>query len=70
MESSYIYFFVYVIFCIPGIIILSKKNRGIGYYIICLLWPLIGFNIACCLSKNKDSEDEESIEEIYKEENQ
>lgn len=30
---------------------LSRKNRGLGYYILAILFPLIGFIFACCLKK-------------------
>lgn len=40
------------IFCtIPAIIILSNKNRGVGYVILAILFPLIGLIVALCLSK-------------------
>lgn len=31
--------------------ILSNKNRGAGYYILAILFPLIGLIVAACLKK-------------------
>ena len=33
---------VWLIFTVPACILLSKKNRGAGYYILAILFPLIG----------------------------
>lgn len=44
--------FIAWIFCtIPACVILSKKNRGVGYYILSILFPLIGLIFALCLRK-------------------
>jgi len=32
---------------------LSQKNRGWGYYALLIYWPLVGFIVACCLSKKE-----------------
>lgn len=29
---------------------ISRKNRGAGYYVLAILFPLIGFIVACCLN--------------------
>ena len=29
---------------------ISRKNRGAGYYVLAILFPLIGFIGACCLN--------------------
>ncbi len=42
---------VWVLFTIPACIILSKKNRGVGYYILAFLFPFIGLIFALCLKK-------------------
>ena len=42
---------VYLLFFVPSCIILSKKNRGTGFYILAFIWPLIGFIVALCLKK-------------------
>ena len=42
---------IIVIFTIPACIILSNKHRGAGYYILAVLFPMIGFIVALCLKK-------------------
>ncbi len=42
---------IIVIFTIPACIILSNKHRGAGYYILAVLFPVIGFIVALCLKK-------------------
>ncbi len=42
---------VWLIFTVPACIILSKKKRGAGYYILAILFPLIGLIFALCLKK-------------------
>lgn len=42
---------VLLIFTVPACILLSKKNRGAGYYILAILFPLIGLIFALCLKK-------------------
>lgn len=37
---------------------LSRKNRGAGYYVLAVRFPLIGFIVACCLSYNNIEPDE------------
>lgn len=48
---------VWLIFTVPACIILSKKNRGVGYYILAILFPLIGLIFALCLKKIKPEEE-------------
>lgn len=48
---------VWLIFTVPACIILSKKNRGAGYYILAILFPLIGLIFALCLKKLDDKEE-------------
>lgn len=43
--------FIYLVFTLPACSILSKKNRGAGYYILAFLWPLVGLIVAICLKK-------------------
>ena len=50
----------WIIFAIPACIILSNKNRGFGYYLLAIFFPLVGFIVALCLKKL-------NIEEEYKE---
>lgn len=47
----------WLLFSTPASMILSKKNRGAGYYILAILFPLIGLIVALCLRKI-DSEEE------------
>ena len=42
---------IIVIFTIPACISLSNKHRGAGYYILAVLFPVIGFIVALCLKK-------------------
>ena len=42
---------IILIFTIPACIILSNKHRGAGYYILAVLFPVIGFIVALCLKK-------------------
>ncbi|MCM1042082.1 MAG: zinc ribbon domain-containing protein [Bacteroides sp.] len=42
---------VWIVFTLPACAILSKKNRGFGYYLLAILFPLIGLIIALCLKK-------------------
>lgn len=48
---------VWLIFTVPACIILSKKNRGAGYYILAILFPLIGLIFALCLNKLDNKEE-------------
>lgn len=48
---------VWLIFTVPACIILSKKNRGAGYYILAILFPLIGLIFALCLKKLNPEEE-------------
>ena len=34
---------------VAACVILSKKNRGWGYYVLAILFPLIGLIVALCL---------------------
>lgn len=43
----------FIIFVPWGWVKLNKKNRGWGYYVLLILWPLIGFIVACCLGKKE-----------------
>ena len=45
--------FVYVIPLVIGWIMLSKKNRGWGYYVVLALWPLIGLIVAWLLDDQR-----------------
>lgn len=48
---------IVLIFTVPACILLSKKNRGAGYYILAILFPLIGLIFALCLKKLNPEED-------------
>ncbi len=48
---------VWLIFTVPACIILSKKHRGAGYYILAILFPLIGLIFALCLKKLNPEEE-------------
>lgn len=49
---------VWLIFTVvPACILLSKKNRGAGYYILAILFPLIGLIFALCLKKLNPEEE-------------
>lgn len=48
---------VWLIFTVPACILLSKKNRGVGYYILAILFPLIGLIFALCLKKLNPEEE-------------
>ncbi|ROT13854.1 hypothetical protein EEL50_09135 [Muribaculaceae bacterium Isolate-105 (HZI)] len=48
---------VWLIFTVPACILLSKKNRGAGYYILAILFPLIGLIFALCLKKINPEEE-------------
>lgn len=48
---------LWLIFTVSACIILAKKNRGDGYYILAILCPLIGFIFALCLKKLGDKEE-------------
>ncbi len=47
----------WLIFTVPACIILSKKHRGVGYYILAILCPFIGFIFALCLKKLNPEEE-------------
>lgn len=50
----------WLIFTLPACIVLSKKNRGVGYYILAFAFPLIGLIFALCLKKiNPEEENQE-----------
>lgn len=36
---------------VAACVILSKKNRGWGYYVLAILFPLIGLIVALCLKE-------------------
>lgn len=48
---------VWLIFTLPACIILSNKHRGAGYYILAILFPLIGLIFALCLKKLDPAEE-------------
>lgn len=48
---------VWIIFTVPACIILSNKHRGAGYYILAILFPLIGLIFALCLKKLDPTEE-------------
>ena len=43
---------IQVALIIAACVKISRNNRGAGYYILAILFPLIGFIVACCLSYN------------------
>ena len=43
----------WLIFTVPAFIILHKKNRGFGYYLLSVLFPWIGIIVAACLSRRE-----------------
>ena len=47
----------WLVFTVPAIIILNKKNRGIGYYLLAILFPWIGIIVALCLKKLESKEE-------------
>ncbi len=47
----------WLVFTIPACIILNKKNRGFGYYLLSILFPWIGIIVACCLKKLESKQD-------------
>ena len=48
---------VWLIFTVPACIILSKKHRGAGYYILAILCPFMGFIFALFLKKLNPEEE-------------
>lgn len=47
-----------LIFCtVPAFIILNKKNRGFGYYLLAVLFPLIGLIVALCLNRHESRQE-------------
>lgn len=53
-EGRLIAFFIQFLIFVPwGCYLVNKKNRGWGYYVLLILWPLIGFITALCLSKKE-----------------
>ncbi len=48
---------VWLIFTLPACILLFKKKRGVGYYILAFLFPLIGLIFALCLKKLNPEEE-------------
>ena len=50
--------FLSIILIIWGWTILNNKNRGAGYYVLLVLFPLIGFIVALCLKNLEDEEEE------------
>jgi hypothetical protein len=47
---------------IPACIILNKKMRGIGYYILAFVWPLIGLIVALCLRDKSNDDDCDNLD--------
>ena len=47
-------FIVGLIFIVYGWGILNRKNRGWGYYVLLILFPLIGLIVASCLEDMSD----------------
>lgn len=43
------FLFAFLIFVPWGSYKLINKHRGAGYYILLIIWPLVGFIVACCL---------------------
>lgn len=56
---------VWLICTVPACIILSKKNRGAGYYILAILFPLIGLIFALCLKKLNPEEKNATPPSLY-----
>ena len=56
MEQFIILILVLLLFTVPACVILSKKNRGWGYYLLAFLYPLIGLIVALCLKKLEPKE--------------
>ena len=52
---------VIILFTVPTCIILSKKNRGWGYYLLAILYPLIGLIVALCLKKLEPENDNTEV---------
>ena len=44
--------------------ILNRKNRGWGYYVLLILFPLIGYIVASCLNDLSDEEPSNDINDI------
>ena len=65
MGQVIIFILVILLFTVPACIILSKKNRGWGYYLLAILYPLIGLIVALCLKKlelEKDNAETPSLD--------
>ncbi len=47
---------IQIIMIVFACITLSKKGRGAGYYVLAILFPLIGLIVALCLKNLKEEE--------------
>lgn len=50
----------WLIFTVPAWNILTKKERGAGYYVLAIFFPLIGLIVALCL-KNLTQQEDNSV---------
>lgn len=57
MGQFIVFIVLILLFTVPACIILSKKNRGWGYYLLAILYPLIGLIVALCLKKLEPEKD-------------
>lgn len=48
---------VWLLITFPACCILANKHRGAGYYILAILFPLIGLIFALCLKKLNPAEE-------------
>lgn len=55
------YLIVLLLFTVPAWAILSKKNRGIAYYILSLVFPIPGLIVALCLKNMKSNKKSEVL---------
>lgn len=56
-EGEFIGYCMAVVLMIIALVKINRKRRGAGYYILAILWPFVGFIVACCC---KDLSDEDS----------
>lgn len=47
----------WLVFTVPAIIILNRKNRGFGYYLLAIIFPWIGIIVALGLKKLESREE-------------
>lgn len=51
-------FIIGILMIIWACCILSSKRRGFGYYLLAILFPLIGLIVAFCLKRLPDDKDD------------